>query len=119
MSNVNIPTTTDWRYMDALERSVWGTAFAMALSLGTAAAAQRADQCVAAIRDAAPERNPPKDPAERAARIGIDIDRDAFGIWYETERRLQHGLSTPWTPLSQEQINEAYVTYAWGRSDFY
>lgn len=54
MNSVTIPTMIDWMFMDDLERTAWGAAFATAFPLGIEVAARKADQCVVGIRGRRP-----------------------------------------------------------------
>lgn len=122
MNTSTIPSMIDWELMDRLEQAVWGTAFALALGrqpTDSTDAATEADEAVRRVRSAAPERNPPTDPAIRAARVGIAIARDEFEAWYRVEVRLVGGVSRAPRSLSVAEMDVAYETYARGRNDFF
>jgi hypothetical protein len=122
MTKTTIPSMLDWELMDRLEQAIWGTAFALALNqtkTNDTGPAEVADQAVRRVRSAAPDRNPPKDPATRAARVGIAIAREDFDVWYRVEVRLAEGVGRPPRSLSVADLDVAFETYARGRNDFY
>ncbi|MDY1550149.1 hypothetical protein [Luteibacter sahnii] len=120
MTSNHIPSLAEWLVMDDLERAVWAASFAA--SIGTQAvdvAVTYADRNVRVLRQADPTRNAVEDPALRAARAGIILERDEFDVWYQVERRMQTKWLRGESVITGKDLEDAFIRYSMGRSDYF
>jgi len=104
-----------WNSMSGREQAVWGASYA-ASPPGGLEAAVHADRVVATLASVSfPESEPPE---QRAARLVRGLTREEFRGWYTVELQLAHPGQPP-RRLSEDELSEAYMTYAMCSTDFY
>jgi hypothetical protein len=117
MPELNTKMLLRWHELGSREQMVWAAVFAQA-DEEPVSAAHAADETVLSLRALAIDGEA-RAPEYDLAKLGLNIDREAFDPWYRIAYQITYPRDYSGVGLTESACAAAYERYRLSRADFY